>query len=93
MTDKLRLGQAPSNDSSRNVGFQTDRERAPGQGHLASIVFAVIVLNEQLPGEDTIMATVVCTIVLSVAAHGLSAHPLVAKLVKGGDQGRRKRST
>jgi NhaP-type Na+/H+ or K+/H+ antiporter len=48
---------------------------------LASIVFAVIVLNEHLPGGGTIAMTVVCTIVLSVVAHGLSANPLVALLV------------
>lgn len=51
-----------------------------GPRGLASIVFAVIVLNEHLPGGDTIAMTVVCTIVLSVVAHGLSANPLVAAL-------------
>ena len=50
-------------------------------GGLASIVFAVIVLNEHLPGGDTISITVVCTIILSVIAHGLSANPLIAALV------------
>lgn len=51
-----------------------------GPRGLASIVFSVIVLNEQLPGGDTISMTVVCTIILSVVAHGLSANPLVAAL-------------
>ncbi len=51
-----------------------------GPRGLASIVFAVIVLNEKLPGGGTISVTVVCTILLSVVAHGLSAHPLVATL-------------
>jgi len=51
-----------------------------GPRGLASIVFAVIVLNENLPGGDTISMTVVCTIILSVVGHGLSANPLVAKL-------------
>jgi NhaP-type Na+/H+ or K+/H+ antiporter len=51
-----------------------------GPRGLASIVFAVIVLNEHLPGGDTITSTVVCTIVLSIIAHGLSANPLVAAL-------------
>jgi len=51
-----------------------------GPRGLASIVFAVIVLNEKLPGGDTISMTVVCTIALSVVAHGLSATPLVAAL-------------
>jgi NhaP-type Na+/H+ or K+/H+ antiporter len=52
-----------------------------GPRGLASIVFALIVLNEHLPGGGTIAMTVVCTIVLSVVAHGLSANPLVALLV------------
>ena len=51
-----------------------------GPRGLASIVFAVIVLNEHLPGGDTIAMTAVCTIVLSVIAHGISANPLVAVL-------------
>jgi NhaP-type Na+/H+ or K+/H+ antiporter len=51
-----------------------------GPRGLASIVFAVIVLDKHLPGGGTISMTVVCTIVLSVILHGLSAHPLVAAL-------------
>jgi NhaP-type Na+/H+ or K+/H+ antiporter len=51
-----------------------------GPRGLASIVFAVIVLNEHLPGGDTVTMTVVCTIILSVIGHGLSANPLVATL-------------
>jgi len=51
-----------------------------GPRGLASIVFAVIVLNEHLPGGGTIVITVVCTILLSILLHGLSANPLVAAL-------------
>ena len=51
-----------------------------GPRGLASIVFAVIVLNSHLPGADTISMTVVCTITLSIIAHGLSANPLAAAL-------------
>lgn len=51
-----------------------------GSRGLASIVFAVIVLNKHLPGGGIIAMTVVCTIVLSIVAHGLSANPLVAAL-------------
>jgi len=40
----------------------------------------VIVINEHLPNGGTITMTVVCTIALSVVAHGLSANPLVAAL-------------
>jgi NhaP-type Na+/H+ or K+/H+ antiporter len=52
-----------------------------GPRGLASIVFAVIVLGEHLPGGDTISMTVACTILFSVIGHGLSANPLVAVLV------------
>ncbi len=58
-----------------------------GPRGLASIVFAVIVLNEHLPGGDTITMTVVCTITLSVLAHGLSANPLVNLLARRIKQG------
>ena len=51
-----------------------------GPRGLASIVFTVIVLNENLPGGNTIAITVVCTIIFSVIAHGLSANPLIAGL-------------
>jgi len=53
-----------------------------GPRGLASIVFAVIVLHEHLPGGDMISLTVVCTIVLSVIFHGISATPLVNMLAK-----------
>jgi NhaP-type Na+/H+ or K+/H+ antiporter len=53
-----------------------------GPRGLASIVFAVIVLNHDLPGGGTIVITAVCTILLSVIAHGLSANPLVAVLAE-----------
>ncbi|MBT9611939.1 MAG: cation:proton antiporter [Burkholderiales bacterium] len=51
-----------------------------GPRGLASIVFGVIVFDEHLPGGVTLAATVVCTIVLSIVIHGLSAIPLVAAL-------------
>jgi len=50
-----------------------------GPRGLASIVFVVIVLNANLAGAETIAATVVWTIILSVLAHGLSANPLAAR--------------
>ena len=50
-----------------------------GPRGLASIVFAVIVLDAKLAAGETLTATVVCTIVLSILAHGLTANPL-AKL-------------
>ena len=51
-----------------------------GPRGLASIVFAILVLDAHLPGAETITQTVVCTILLSVLAHGLTANPLVARL-------------
>ena len=51
-----------------------------GPRGLASIVFAVIVLKEQLPGGEIISLTVVCTVLLSVILHGISANPFVAAL-------------
>ncbi len=47
-----------------------------GPRGLASIVFAVMVMADQLPGNATIMATVAWTIVLSIVAHGLTANYL-----------------
>ena len=53
-----------------------------GPRGLASIVFGLIVLEEHLPGGSTITVTVVCTILLSVILHGMTANPLVALLAK-----------
>jgi len=49
-----------------------------GPRGLASIVFLVIVAGEKLPGNDTLVATTVATVVLSIVAHGLTANPLAA---------------
>jgi NhaP-type Na+/H+ or K+/H+ antiporter len=51
-----------------------------GPRGLASIVFGVIVLNTHIPGGSTIAVTTVCTIILSVILHGVSAHPMVKAL-------------
>jgi NhaP-type Na+/H+ or K+/H+ antiporter len=51
-----------------------------GPRGLASIVFGVIVLHENLPGGGTMVITVVCTVALSIVAHGISANPLIAAL-------------
>ncbi len=58
-----------------------------GPRGLASIVFAVIVLNEKLPGGSTITTTVALTIVLSVVFHGLTANPLASRLASAGESG------
>jgi NhaP-type Na+/H+ or K+/H+ antiporter len=67
----------------RGRGLRTDEKLFAGwfgPRGLASIVFAVIVFNENLPGGRTIVVTAVYTIMLSVLLHGLSANPLVAAL-------------
>ena len=46
-----------------------------GPRGLASIVFAVIVMGENVAGSDTLAATVVCTVTLSILGHGLTAIP------------------
>ena len=54
-----------------------------GPRGLASIVFAIILLEEGgLPHDELILATVVITIGLSVLAHGLSAAPLADRYAR-----------
>ncbi len=47
-----------------------------GPRGLASIVFMIIVMNENIPGSETMAITVVCTVTLSILLHGLTARPL-----------------
>lgn len=47
-----------------------------GPRGLASIVFAVIVLDSGLPGAELMSLVVVFTVFFSLIAHGLSAYPL-----------------
>jgi NhaP-type Na+/H+ or K+/H+ antiporter len=53
-----------------------------GPRGLASIVFAIIVLDEHLPGNETVVAVAYLTVLLSVVVHGASANLLVAALVR-----------
>lgn len=46
-----------------------------GPRGLASIVFGVIVLNANLPNSGPIAMTVVCTVMLSILTHGITANP------------------
>ena len=65
-------------------GIRTDEKLFMGwfgPRGLASVVFGVIVANEHLSGESTITSTVVCTILFSIIAHGLSANPAISELV------------
>jgi NhaP-type Na+/H+ or K+/H+ antiporter len=47
-----------------------------GPRGLVSIVFVIIVLDAGVPGGEDLAMTVVCTVILSILAHGLSAVPL-----------------
>jgi len=51
-----------------------------GPRGLASIVFAIIVLNSGVEGGGVLAMTVVCTVTLSIFAHGLTANPLARRL-------------
>jgi NhaP-type Na+/H+ or K+/H+ antiporter len=67
-----------------------------GPRGLATIVFAVLVLDEKLPGNDTIMLAAGWTVLLSVIAHGVTANPLVKRmagrsLARAGDGARATR--
>jgi NhaP-type Na+/H+ or K+/H+ antiporter len=53
-----------------------------GPRGLATIVFAIIIVNEKLPGNDTIVAVAGGTVLLSVLAHGVSANPLVKVITR-----------
>ncbi len=53
-----------------------------GPRGLASIVFAIIVLDVPLPHKPTIILTVVCTVLLSIVLHGVSAISLIKGLEK-----------
>jgi len=53
-----------------------------GPRGLASIVFAIIVLDIPLPHKPTIILTVVCTILGSIILHGFSAIPFISILNK-----------
>lgn len=46
-----------------------------GPRGLASIVFGVIVVNANLPNSGSIAMIVVCTIILSILGHGITANP------------------
>jgi NhaP-type Na+/H+ and K+/H+ antiporter len=61
------------------LGLRTDTKLFLGwfgPRGLASIVFAVMVLDHHLPNGGILVATTGWTILLSILAHGLSANPL-----------------
>jgi NhaP-type Na+/H+ or K+/H+ antiporter len=48
-----------------------------GPRGLASVVFALLVVERGVPEEQTLLTTVVVTVALSVVLHGLTSAPLV----------------
>jgi len=61
-----------------------------GPRGLASIVFAVIVLNNGVEGGGLLAMIVVCTVTLSIIAHGFTANPLARRLGPGMESGQDK---
>ena len=51
-----------------------------GPRGLASIVFAVIVLDSGLPGAEFMALVVILTVLFSLIAHGITASPLARRL-------------
>lgn len=60
-----------------------------GPRGLASIVFAIIVLQEGVSGAKLIALVVACTVVLSLILHGVTANPLARWIAKAGKQATR----
>ena len=58
-----------------------------GPRGLASIVFAIIVLDAALPGSRFMASVVVATVILSLVAHGVSAKPLAKWLGRKEEKG------
>ncbi len=51
-----------------------------GPRGLATVVFAMIVATNPVPGAETIVATATCTVLLSVVLHGVTALPVIRRL-------------
>lgn len=58
-----------------------------GPRGLASIVFAIIVLQEDIPGGNLIALTVACTVFLSLILHGMTANPFAKWIAKADARG------
>ena len=51
-----------------------------GPRGLASIVFAIMVFDADVPGKETLVLAAACTVLLSIIMHGATANPLIALL-------------
>ena len=58
-----------------------------GPRGLATIVFAVMIMDSNLQSTNTVLATAICTVLLSVLLHGVSANPWVARMAKRSSRG------
>ena len=56
-----------------------------GPRGLATVVFALMVYQANLPYGELIVVTAVCTVMLSVILHGLSALPIIALMFKSAE--------
>lgn len=63
-----------------------------GPRGLASVVFALLAVEELGAGADAAVAVIVLTVLLSVMAHGLTAGPLAARYGAAGQAGYRQPS-
>lgn len=66
-------------------GFNTSEKLFSGwfgPRGLASIVFAIMILDLKLPHEKTILLTIICTVFLSIVLHGITAKPFISMLKK-----------
>jgi NhaP-type Na+/H+ or K+/H+ antiporter len=61
-----------------------------GPRGLASIVFAVIVIDSKMVAQDPVVLVVACTILLSIIAHGISANPWAEAYGKRRQQSQQK---
>jgi len=51
-----------------------------GPRGLATIVFGVMIMDSPLQARNTLLATAICTVLLSVLLHGLTANPWAARM-------------
>ncbi|MSQ99557.1 MAG: sodium:proton antiporter [Xanthomonadales bacterium] len=58
-----------------------------GPRGLATIVFAVMIMDANLQATNTVLATAICTVLLSVFLHGITANPWAARFIKSSREG------
>ena len=54
-----------------------------GPRGLASVVLGIMILDANLPGNDTVAEAIVATVILSIICHGITANPLARVLGSG----------